>query len=801
MFGVSLTVVLAAASFLTAAAMLGVVPLFYRATRGSAAGVRVFVVGTAVAASLSAVAYGFHLTAVTLAAQAMWARVALTLGAPLVTCWFALAVRYTGRERRLGRAGIGLLAVEPSFAAVGSATGWFDYLSGTRLTIVDGQPLAVLDAGPGLVAHGVYTALLGAATVAVLWPDLREGSTATRRRAALLLVAGTAPAVGWALWGLELSGLLAVDHTPLALLVSTGCLYVATRWYGLFTTLPVARETVFEGMRDGVVVADDRGRVVETNAAARRLLGVDESAVGSDLAAVLPAAFVDDGSGTDESDPDETGGATRARGRRATSPSTSDGDAAGGPAGVDADRPPGGERVVRTTVGGEQRYLEHRRTPLPAPTEGTVLTVRDVTERVRAQRRYRAYVEHARDVIIVTNGAGELQYVSPAIESLLGYDADALYGDSLEEYVHPDDRESVFETFADARARPDEVVRVSFRARHADGGWRALEGSGVNRLHDRDVGGFLVTLRDVTAEERYEQRLRVLTRVLRHDLRNELNVVLGYADALAADGDDRTAEWGATIRDSAERLAALGERVRGVDRSLRGTDHGGRPTDVARVVDRVAERLAERHPEADVAVDCDGVAAAYADDLLPTAVWNLAENAVEHHDGDPTVRFGVRCDGETVVVRVCDDGPGIPESERRPVESGHETQLEHASGLGLWLTRWIVDGVDGDIAFHERDSEVGCACPSDRSTRECDPTGSVVTLHLRAAEADDLPASPAPLDVRGTSAGGPEVGRADGGGRDPERYPGPAEPPESEPESEAESESESGADPAVPEDG
>jgi signal transduction histidine kinase len=74
-------------------------------------------------------------------------------------------------------------------------------------------------------------------------------------------------------------------------------------------------------------------------------------------------------------------------------------------------------------------------------------------------------------------------------------------------------------------------------------------------------------------------------------------------------------------------------------------------------------------------------------------------------------------EGGWIAVRVADDGPGIPQSEVDALRRGHETPTDHGSGLGLWVTNWIVDTLDGELTFAHRE-----------------PTGTVVTVWLPAAD-------------------------------------------------------------------
>jgi K+-sensing histidine kinase KdpD len=89
---------------------------------------------------------------------------------------------------------------------------------------------------------------------------------------------------------------------------------------------------------------------------------------------------------------------------------------------------------------------------------------------------------------------------------------------------------------------------------------------------------------------------------------------------------------------------------------------------------------------------------------LETAIEGLVENAVVHNTGEPTVRVAARREPKRAVVEIADDGPGIPENERAPVFDDHDiTQLQHGSGLGLWLARWTVQTCDGQLEYERTD--------------------------------------------------------------------------------------------------
>lgn len=238
---------------------------------------------------------------------------------------------------------------------------------------------------------------------------------------------------------------------------------------------------------------------------------------------------------------------------------------------------------------------------------------------------------------------------------------------------------------------------------------------------DRVVGAVGVG-EDLTEASLREERLAVLTRVLRHNFRNDLNVVTGFTGRAieAVDDPDLVAELERVV-DTAERLLRLGETSRKVERLL-SQRPSPRPVALASAVDAALESL-DPAVRARAAVDVDvpeGLAVS-AVAFLPEAITELVDNAVRHNDADePRVRISAaELPSESwVSLVVADDGPGIPPAERA-VLTGEETPLEHASGLGLWYVNWIVTAGGGSLDIAE--SKAG---------------GSRIELSLRAAEGE-----------------------------------------------------------------
>ena len=234
----------------------------------------------------------------------------------------------------------------------------------------------------------------------------------------------------------------------------------------------------------------------------------------------------------------------------------------------------------------------------------------------------------------------------------------------------------------------------------------------VTRSVVRDRGdarrGSVLLLRDVTARQTREQRLAVLNRTLRHNLRNDASSIVANAELIGDGGDPE--QCADRIVDATRELVDAAERAREIDRI------GGEQTTVA--LDEVSEAavsaVAADYPAVSFTTAVPDVQLVIDRDAVAVALQNVVENAAEHNDSrEPFVVVSAEETGDRVELAVADNGPGLPEHERAVLDAGEEDQLSHASGLGLWTAQWGVTAAGGRLRFSEND-----------------PRGTVVTLSL-----------------------------------------------------------------------
>ncbi|MFC6952188.1 PAS domain S-box protein [Halorubellus litoreus] len=356
---------------------------------------------------------------------------------------------------------------------------------------------------------------------------------------------------------------------------------------------------------------------------------------------------------------------------------------------------------------------------LPADDEdavvGVVHDISDLTEtRARLETenaRFRQLFESLPDPVVenrFVDGEPMIERVNPAFEDVFGYDERELVGESINDFIVPDDRgeeaRRLDASTVDVESEGATVVTREI-VRQTSQGTRHFLFRGISYL-DGDVHRGYGIYTDITPQHERERRLQVLNTILRHNLRTEMTLVSGYVDQLAASSDER--EYADRIRDAVDEVVALSDKARELERALEETPDPALVDVVTHVENGIADATSD-HPERDVAFDADP-ATAVADHRLEVVVQNLVENAFEHGAGDVTV--SVTTTDATVEIRVGDDGPGIPEFERELVGGDRDiTQLEHGSGLGLWIATWLLDAFDGELRFEDDASTVVAVLP------------------------------------------------------------------------------------------
>lgn len=320
--------------------------------------------------------------------------------------------------------------------------------------------------------------------------------------------------------------------------------------------------------------------------------------------------------------------------------------------------------------------------------------------------------------------SGAILDVNESLERLYGYSTAELREMSVGEYTAPSTKYTGEEATERIRAAA-EGERQSFE-------WQVERATGELlwvrvRLSPTAIDGrtcVVAEVDDITEYRTRERRLRLLSRIVRHNLRNRMNLVQGHAAHVGqAVDDERLAAEAATIERVAEEVGGLSDSVTQIEEMAEPDATEREPTNVRAVVAPVVDAARDTYPEADLTLSLEENAWLMADDGLRYAVEHAVENALEHSDRDsPAVDVTVTADdGGQCAIRVADDGPPIPDVETDVLdETVAASSTYHGAGVGLWVIQWCVNSLGGELSF-----------------RENDPCGNVVEIALPRVDDSD----------------------------------------------------------------
>jgi two-component system sensor histidine kinase KdpD len=206
---------------------------------------------------------------------------------------------------------------------------------------------------------------------------------------------------------------------------------------------------------------------------------------------------------------------------------------------------------------------------------------------------------------------------------------------------------------------------------------------------------------EAEALRRSDELKTVLLRAISHDLRTPLTSIIAGGSALSSPTltAEERAELSEGIVVEGTRLSRLVENLLDMSRLEAGrAEPHPEPADLAEILDAARRGLAA--PEAvRLAVDSDLPLVDADSAQLERAFANLIENALRYSDGRP-VSVVSRSVAGNIVVRVVDQGPGIPESEWKRIFEPfrHGEAANTGSGLGLAIAKGFVEANGGRIA-------------------------------------------------------------------------------------------------------
>jgi PAS domain S-box-containing protein len=347
----------------------------------------------------------------------------------------------------------------------------------------------------------------------------------------------------------------------------------------------------------------------------------------------------------------------------------------------------------------------------------------DVTERkqveeklLESEEKYRDLVEGLPDVVFAVDQNGALTYLSPAVETMTGYNGSELMGRTFADFLHPEDLARALDTFV--RTLSGETLVDELRFFTKSGEMRWLRNSNKPILVEDLVVGVQGVFSDITERKQIEEERGKLERMkteflsnISHELRTPLQSIMGFTKLMLQGKvpDPETQKEFLTIIDcQSENLCGLIESLLDMSRieSCR-FEINKAPMSLRDLIQGVMHEFHNMANEKNIVLTEDIPAALpeiEADEgRLRQVMVNLLGNATKFSKDGGKITVKAEAEDSKVLVQVTDCGIGIPEEAMKHLfekfyqGDGSIKRTYGGSGLGLYISKQIVEAHGGNI--------------------------------------------------------------------------------------------------------
>ncbi|CCQ36507.1 receiver/sensor box histidine kinase [Natronomonas moolapensis 8.8.11] len=384
-------------------------------------------------------------------------------------------------------------------------------------------------------------------------------------------------------------------------------------------------------------------------------------------------------------------------------------------------------RTVGLTKDGERIDIELHGSRIEYGGEPEIVGAElDITEQTQYERelenreaKYRSLFEDARDAVVLLDEDGFFDCNERALE-LFGFDSVEAFTERTPWELSPETQPDG----ADSKTAAKDHIEAALEEGEASFEWVHTRNDGTEFPVEVKLSRFYLDgdpvlhelVRDITERKQYERTLEeqrdtleILNQVLRHDVRNDLQLVTSYAELLkdSCDGEEAS-QHAATVLESARHAVELTQTARDIADVLLSDSSETRRVPLGATLESKISEIRSSYPEPVISYEARlSSVHVTADGMFPSVFENLIKNAIQHNDkAVPEVTITATERDGAVTVRIADNGPGIPDEQKETVFGKGRKGLDSAgTGMGLYLVDTLVTGYGGEVWVEDNEPE------------------------------------------------------------------------------------------------
>jgi len=239
-----------------------------------------------------ALSYGFELATTNLSEMLFWIKLEYLGVSFLPACWFFFIVKFAGKDEWITSRNLSLVLIIPLITLLLVWTNDFHHLHYRSVSVDSSGPIPLLniERGPWYFFHTFYFYVMLIWGIMLLLNKFRKASKVFRKQNFIILISAFIPWIANIVYFLGFRPLGHIDVTPFAFIGSVLLLSIGLVRFRLLDIIPIAREKVLESMKEGLIVADKKDRIIDLNREIRAILSIGEpNLIGKKLNYILPS--------------------------------------------------------------------------------------------------------------------------------------------------------------------------------------------------------------------------------------------------------------------------------------------------------------------------------------------------------------------------------------------------------------------------------------------------------------------------------------------------------------------------------